>query len=401
MTSNSDTLNSDTLNSDIQDFNIQDDNDELSNINKLNICSYNRLRKMKRRLRWNDNNTRITSIVERLMNRPPPINCKSSRRIKINNDNYFYPDLNNYKMLLEYDFRLADLRSITREHKLKTTGSKEVLFCRIYNHFDITSNAIKIQSRIRRHHVKRYLDLQGPALKSRGRCVNHDDFCTMIPINNIPQTQFFSVECDGHIYGFDIMSIYNLFIQGNRAENPFTKTRFKSEVISQMLDFIRYSKMLNRGININFSNLVVDNEIDNLDLKAVTIFHKINMLGNYANSHWFTGLDHVGLSLFIKELMDIWDYRANLDPVVKFAICPPNGNPFKNIGPNNNIDQIHNLDYIRLKKLATIIIDNMVSSGIDEENKKLGAFYVLCGLTLVNIDAANALPWLYQSVMHD
>ena len=124
------------------------------------------------------------------------------------------------------------------------------------------------------------------------------------------------------------------------------------------------------------------------------------MLGNYANSNWFSSLDHVSMSLFIKELIDIWDYRANLDPIVKFAICPPNGNPFKNIGPNN-INQIHNLEYIQLKKLATIIIDNMVSSGIDDENKKLGAFYVLCGLTLVNINAANALPWLYQSVMHD
>lgn len=386
-------------NIDDQDFNIQDDLDELSNINKLNISSYNRLRKMKRRLRSNDN-TRVTSIVEQLMNRPPPINCKHSRRIKINNDNYFYPDLSNYKMMLDYDFRLADLRSITREYKLKTTGTKDALFSRIYNHFDITYNAVKIQSGIRCHHVKRYLQLQGPALKTKSLCVNADDFCTMIPINDIPQTQFFSVECDGHIYGFDIMSIYNLFIQGNRAENPFTKTAFKSEVISQVLDFIRYSKMLNRGINTNFSNLVADNEIDNLDLKAVTIFHKINILGNYANSHWFSGLDHVGLSLFIKELMDIWDYRANLDPVVKFAICPPNGNPFKNIG-YNNINQIHNLDYTRLKKLATIIIDNMVSSGIDDENKKLGAFYVLCGLTLVNIEAANALPWLYQSVMHD
>lgn len=368
--------------------------DELSNINKLNIYSYNKLRKMKRRLYHN----RYDNIVEQLMNRD--ISGMRRGRIKINNDNYFYPDLNNYKMLLEYDFRLPELRSITREHNLKTTGTKDVLYTRIYNYFDITYNAIKIQSAIRRHHVQQYLKLQGPALMSRGRCVNPTDFCTMMDISAIPQNQFFSVECDGHIYGFDIMSIYNLFLQGNRVENPFTKTGFKIDVITQMIDFIKYSNMLNRGVNTNFSNLVADNEIDNLDLKAVTIFHKINMLGNYANSNWFSSLDRVSISLFIKELMDIWDYRANLDPIVKFAICPPNGNPFKNIGPNN-INQIHNLEYIQLKKLATIIIDNMVSSGIDDENKKLGAFYVLCGLTLVNIDAANALPWLYQSVMHD
>ena len=34
------------------------------------------------------------------------------------------------------------------------------------------------------------------------------------------------------------------------------------------------------------------------------------MLGNYANSHWFTSLDHVGLALFIKELMDTVEFES-------------------------------------------------------------------------------------------
>jgi hypothetical protein len=107
-------------------------------------------------------------------------------------------------------------------------------------------------------------------------------------------------------------------------------------------------------------------------------------------------LSRENLVLFVKELIDIWEYRANLLPATKRDICPPNGNPFKNI-VNSNINYY---EFIRIKKIATTIIDNMVSNGIDDENKKLGAFYVLSGLTLVNIDAANALPWLYQSVMH-
>ena len=61
--------------------------DELSNINKLNIYSYNKLRKMKRRLYHN----RYDNIVEQLMNRD--ISGMRKGRIKINNDNYFYPDL--------------------------------------------------------------------------------------------------------------------------------------------------------------------------------------------------------------------------------------------------------------------------------------------------------------------
>ena len=45
-------------------------------------------------------------------------------------------------------------------------------------------------------------------------------------------------------------------------------------------------------------------------------------------------------------------------------------------------------------------MESLVKNGITEEDKSLGAFYVLSALTLVNNDAADSLPWLYQSVMH-
>ena len=40
----------------------------------------------------------------------------------------------------------------------------------------------------------------------------------------------------------------------------------------------------------------------------------------------------------------------------------------------------------------------MISRGINNASKSLGANYILCALTLVNTDAAENLPWLYQSV---
>ena len=33
-------------------------------------------------------------------------------------------------------------------------------------------------------------------------------------------------------------------------------------------------------------------------------------------------------------------------------------------------------------------------------SRSLGAYYVLAGLTLVNNEAAEAMPWLYHSVVH-
>ena len=300
-------------------------------------------------------------------------------------------------MLLSYDFKINDLKNISKHYSIKINGNKESLFIRLYNYLYLTDNAIKIQSQLRRFYVKRYILIQGPARCKRCLCVNKNDFCTMIDIEKIPIEQFFSVKDGDHVYGFDIMSIYNLFYQGNSRDNPFTNTKFTSNILESVLQFIKYSKILKININTNFDDLLVNNDIDKLNLKAISIFHKINMLGNYANCSWFTSLDRVNLIIFIKELMDIWNYRANLDEITKCNICPPTGNPFKNIINSN----INTLDYIKLKKLAIMIIDNIVSYGIDIENKKLGALYVLSGLTLVNLDAANGMPWLYQSVMHN
>jgi hypothetical protein len=40
----------------------------------------------------------------------------------------------------------------------------------------------------------------------------------------------------------------------------------------------------------------------------------------------------------------------------------------------------------------------MVKTGINNDFKTLGAYYVLGALCLVNQNAANSLPWLFQSV---
>lgn len=364
---------------------------EISNINELNIFNYSKLRKMKRRIYENKYDT----TLEFLLNKSIPKKCNKS---KINNNNYFFPNNNNYQLLLEYDFRLNNLKEIAKHYGIKTSGNKEMLLLRIYNYLLLTNNVLKIQSKIRQYFVKRYIELMGPARTNRSLCINVKDFCTMVNIDEIPINQFISFLFDEtHIYGFDIMSIYNLFLQGNNPENPFTKNLFSGEILEKILEFIRYSQILKININTNFDDLIGDNENDRLNLKVISLFHKINMLGNYSNSYWFTSLSKENLILFVKELVDIWNYRANLSDSIKKDICPPNGNPFKNIVSSN----INVFDYIKIKKIATNIIENMISNGIDIENKKLGAFYVLSGLTLVNIDAANAMPWLYQSVMYN
>ena len=54
-----------------------------------------------------------------------------------------------------------------------------------------------------------------------------------------------------------------------------------------------------------------------------------------------------------------------------------------------------NLDKLRLYILQ--LLDKLINSGVNTDNKALGACYVLGALTIVNENAATALPWLYQS----
>lgn len=128
------------------------------------------------------------------------------------------------------------------------------------------------------------------------------------------------------------------------------------------------------------------------------MFQVINSLGNYSDMKWFMKLNQTQLVKFLRELIDIWNYRAQITEETKIAICPPFGSPFSHIS-RLSYQQLANLEIDTLRNHILIIIDKLVTSGIDNGSKSLGAFYVLGALTLVSQEAADALPWLYQSVI--
>jgi hypothetical protein len=155
---------------------------------------------------------------------------------------------------------------------------------------------------------------------------------------------------------------------------------------------------MNISINLNLEDDT--NKISNekaVELRALNLFQTIDSLGNYSNPQWFLSLDRQKLIKLIRELVDIWNYRAQLTVIVKRNICPPNGDPFRNL----NMNYIHNeTNMTNVKKVILEVLENLVNSGVDADSKTLGAYYVLCCLTLVNNDAATALPWLFQSVSY-
>jgi hypothetical protein len=135
------------------------------------------------------------------------------------------------------------------------------------------------------------------------------------------------------------------------------------------------------------------------ELFIVDLFQHINTLGNYSDSEWFIALQRVELIRFIRNIHDIWYYRANLTQEMKERICPPNGNPFVLHNAQVNLNVLTLLTDPEIRTICVSIIDRIVRRGITREDQCLGAFYVLATLTIVNQDARNAMPWLYEAVL--
>ena len=133
-----------------------------------------------------------------------------------------------------------------------------------------------------------------------------------------------------------------------------------------------------------------------LELRILALFQNIDALGNYSDSKWFLNLNRNQLGRLIRELIDIWAYRANLSEDIKREICPPVGNPFGRLSNFSQLQHSDNLDDIR--KYVLEVLEKFVNTGVNRDSKSLGAYYVLGALTLVSVEAATALPWLYQAL---
>ena len=321
---------------------------------------------------------------------------KAKKNEKVRDSEFIIPKYIEHNIFKNKNYRVTFLKDICKFYKLKVSGSKPILKDRIYLHLFNSNYAIIIQKNIRRYFVKKYNSNAGPALYNRTMCMNSTDFFTLENIADIPYNEFFSYESDNNIWGFNILSIYNLYIKNeNNVLNPYTRETMNYSIFINIKNLINLNKILNQPINITLNNNTEAFSIKKkIEMKCLELFQYMDELGNYTDCKWFTSLNRIQLIKFVRELMDIWEYRAQLNDDIKKEICYPYGNPFR------YIDRIYynELSFTSLQKTVLSIIEQFIKKGINPEACNLGASYILCGFTLVNNEAALALPWLYQSV---
>lgn len=355
---------------------------------------------------------------------------------KLTYDDYVKKELNLKK------FKLPVLKKACKDYKLKVTGTKPILIERLITLFNNIKAAMIIQKAFRMHCCRFQLHNRGPAIKNRKLCNNHTDFVSMEPIEELPFEYFFSYEDnEGFIYGFNIVSLIDLFKTNRKIENPYNRCRFsdyiKNKIItlynctcfannefkSENEPFLQKSVVRRNTMNTNrvnnrystvdnYNPMIVTREQLSYELlqrlevlnntrtlsineRVERLFVEIDSLGNYTNSAWFNTLSHLQYVRLYRCLYDIWSYRGQLTHSSRNSICPFY-NPFDGIFPR----QIYHdtITTEQIKKACLIVIENLVYSSDDIDYRKIGALHALCALTLVSPNARLAMPWLYESI---
>jgi len=326
------------------------------------------------------------------------------KKYKVTDKDFYIIKMNEYDLLTTHQFKVNQLKQICSHYQINKTGNKDELINKIYNFLKYSLFTINIQKIMRGYLLRKYILLAGPAFKKRLLCINDTDFATLEPLKEIPFNQFYSfIDSEDNIYGCDIISLYGLIYKNTKYVirqqkiplNPYNRKPIDKSLIDNFSQYLRLADVIKIDHIVEEEVEIIDPK-KQIELKIIDIFQYINELGNYADSKWFSELPRHMMVLFIREIYDIWNYRAQLTIEVMKEIVPPHGNPF--MGMNLHLAQNQTDDIIT--KYAISLIELLIKSGHTSDRRSLGAYYVLAALTLVSEDARTALPWLFQAVAH-
>tara|TARA_Y100000590_G_scaffold307485_1_gene347159 strand:+ start:539 stop:1855 length:1317 start_codon:yes stop_codon:yes gene_type:complete len=327
---------------------------------------------------------------------------KNKKKYKTNRLNRFHKDILDYQDLIDIDaIYHKDLINTLRYFNISYEGKKKTLFIKLKKYYEMIhyykkhiDKIVIIQKTIRKQMIKIRNQYKGLGFYVRNVCNNQTDFFTLENIIDIHDDYFFSYkDSDGFIYGFDIRSFYKLV--NTSGVNPYNRNEIPSKTIKRMRQRILQMKrqMISLEENGDEEELQLT-EKQKLNIEVMNVFQKIDDLNTAAGGtdiQWFTELSIVLLKIFYKELEDIWNYRAQLSNEAKKRIIP-NGNIFRlSVYSMYNIYDIYKVRYIILKEM-----DKLVSLGVTEADRNLGALWILTALTIVSPECASALPWLVQ-----
>ena len=306
------------------------------------------------------------------------------------------------------------IKAVCRHLKLRVTGKKSELVERVMHRYNTFIAGSLLQHKCKRAIVARWLELHGPALWDKKSPVNDMDLMGD-DIADIPMDQLFSFQESGFVYAFDIATFSSLIVKGfrrSRATNPYTRDSIPAEVLNDYAQLLRFSTMLGREVSVVHSSTVqmpqqqtVDNDavdtdvpmtMEEIDLDISSTMYIVDSYGYYTNPAWVTNMSADNLKRFMNDMVDIFTYRANLSRNTMMRIIHPSGVLVPNPQTFRRWLQSER-DPRVIKHKASELIKKLVTCGAERSDRELGTIYMLTALTLRCQQAAEAMPWLYES----
>lgn len=304
------------------------------------------------------------------------------------------------------NFNIAQLKQIASEYKLLRGGNKEVLRQRVHAHLVRSWFASKIQAFYRGHIFRRYLRAKGMSTPARPKNASNDEELeTLEPVLNIPLDQLFVIPNAGGVPTIYNVVVLRKLVQTQRERekapyDPYTNVPFALGDLERLQEEGRLKRLLGRDrVELVLAEsgqvevqplVVIDPEavVANLfRLRIIDLCSQLDSLGHITNPSWFLNLGVEGWRGLCVELSDIWSYRAQLPRDVKARVAGDFPVPIPS----------RLLSNAEIRHRAMNQAERMVYRGVDRDSKMLGANYLLIALTLVSPEAAEVLPWFYQS----
>ena len=245
---------------------------------------------------------------------------------------------------------------------------------------------------IRRFHA------QGPAANIRAVAANDTEVYSLESVDTIPQCFFFSFADETKtIWAFDIRSLSHLVTEGNEIVNPYTRVLLDSVTLKKIHDRIVWLRQRKIPIVYVTNESMTQEQIWNQ--KVLDVFFRMEGAGYRASCRWFQDMNLTAHSTFYRRLHRLWTYQLGLTAAEKEAIMPGYNSGMTKLfrqTPDRIESQIHDLRWWRRANLNLIL--EFLTRAPQKSQQSLGALYILMALVQVVPEAAEAYPWIRESV---
>lgn len=169
-------------------------------------------------------------------------------------------------------YKLPELREITKLHKIKGSKNKQDYINKIHEYFVKYVNAIKIQRMCRGFFVRFFFKVKGDIAKS-SNYVNETDFYTLEPLNEIDFKKLFVFKEDNTFYyGFNVNSLISMYKKNNTILNPYNRKLLPIETIQNIFSHYQLLSILFK------ENAIGEDSIENITTFKIPRRHQIETL---------------------------------------------------------------------------------------------------------------------------